>query len=80
MIFSDLASPAEAENEDASGLHGFAQAGPASILGSSPRTGFFGIMHWALFGFAKSLFFAKKPARRRAFSSLWRSRALFAAS
>jgi hypothetical protein len=27
MIFSDLASPAEAANEDASGLHGFAQAG-----------------------------------------------------
>jgi hypothetical protein len=27
MIFSDLASPAEAENEDTSGLHGFAQAG-----------------------------------------------------
>jgi hypothetical protein len=27
MIFSNLASPAEAENEDASGLDGFAQAG-----------------------------------------------------
>jgi hypothetical protein len=27
MIFSDLPSPAEAESEDASGSHGFAQAG-----------------------------------------------------
>ncbi len=27
MIFSDLASPTEAENGGASGLHGFAQAG-----------------------------------------------------
>jgi hypothetical protein len=27
MISSDLPSPAEAENEDASGSHGFAQAG-----------------------------------------------------
>ena len=27
MIFSDLASPAEARTEDTSGRHGFAQAG-----------------------------------------------------
>jgi hypothetical protein len=36
MIFSDLASPAEAGHESTSGLHGFAQAGN--------RYPFFGIM------------------------------------
>jgi hypothetical protein len=32
MIFSDLASPAEAVNKDASGLNGFAQAGSRYLL------------------------------------------------
>jgi hypothetical protein len=44
MIFSDLASRAEAENEDASGWHGFAQAGNRHPLRIRSGAGFLGIM------------------------------------
>jgi hypothetical protein len=44
MIFSDLASPAEPKNEDASGCHGFAQAGNRRPSRLKSGTGFFGIM------------------------------------
>jgi hypothetical protein len=48
MIFSDLASPAEAPNGRSRDWHGYAQAGnryPPSD--QSPRASFFGIMLWA---------------------------------
>jgi hypothetical protein len=44
MIFSDLASPAEASNERASGWRGFAQAGNRRPPRIKSGAGFFGIM------------------------------------
>jgi hypothetical protein len=44
VIFSDLASPAEAKNEDASGCHGLAQAGNRRPSQIKSGTGFFGIV------------------------------------
>jgi hypothetical protein len=44
MIFFDLASPAEALNETASGWRGFAQAGNRYPSRITSGAGFFGIM------------------------------------